>query len=59
MGKVRRRTFEMSQTPDQLRTGKNKCVSIPSLQINVNTQQLIYDTFYINVILNLGIHSVN
>ena len=31
--RVRRRTFEMSQTPDQLRTGKNKCVSLPSLQM--------------------------
>ena len=33
--RVRRRAFKVGQAPDQLRTGKNKCVSIPSLHIYI------------------------
>ena len=53
--RVRRRTLEMSQTPDQLRTGKNKCASIPSLQIlnimylmckSISTKICFYPDFY-------------
>ena len=33
LGTARRRASNLSQTPDQSRPGKNKCVSRPSLQI--------------------------